>query len=87
MLAGRAARRLYLVDWGLVREARDARGVCIPERRGVAGFRGTPKYASPHVHAGQEQCPRDDLYSAAYTCLELAVGSLPWSHLSVSPHT
>lgn len=46
--------------------------------RETAEFRGTTIYASPYAHAGKDQCPRDDLFSALHVFLDLALGDLPW---------
>lgn len=56
---------------------RDAQGQ-IRTERDTADFRGTTVYASPFVHSGHDQCPRDDLFSAIHVFLDLVLGDLPW---------
>lgn len=41
-------------------------------------FRGTTIYASPYVHCGRDQCPRDDVYCTLHAFLDLVLGDLPW---------
>lgn len=43
-----------------------------------ADFRGTTVYASPFVHSGHDQCPRDDLLSALHVFFDMIIGKLPW---------
>jgi hypothetical protein len=50
----------------------------IRTERETAEFRGTTIYASPFVHTGNDQCPRDDLFSAIHVFLDLVLGDLPW---------
>ena len=52
-----------------------------PARTNVQGFRGTPRYASPHVHATLDLGRRDDLWSLFYMLIEMAAGHLPWAGL------
>jgi hypothetical protein len=44
-----------------------------------AEFRGTTVYASPFVHEGYDQCPRDDLCSIFHVFIDMICGKLPWS--------
>lgn len=53
-------------------------------RRTGAGFRGTLKYASVHVHNGCEPTRRDDIISWFYSMIELAKGKLPWKDVKDS---
>jgi tau tubulin kinase len=42
-------------------------------------FRGTPVYASPHVHRRKPYGRRDDLWSLLFMLIRATVGALPWS--------
>ncbi|CAJ0560851.1 unnamed protein product, partial [Mesorhabditis spiculigera] len=77
---GEKQRIIYLLDFGLAREIRDAKGKLITRRNGI-GFRGTVRYASLNAHRRYDQCAVDDLVAFYYTLCELADGRLPWSHL------
>lgn len=39
-----------------------------------AEFRGTTVYASPFVHEGHDQCPRDDLCSIMHVFFDMTCG-------------
>lgn len=67
-----------MIDFGVAKQFRDKQGTLKPKRE-TAEFRGTVQYASPYVHEGQDQCPRDDLYSLALVFVDLVCGKLPWS--------
>eukprot|EP00981_Chlorochromonas_danica_P007327 scaffold1690_cov177-Ochromonas_danica.AAC.4 len=60
-----------------VRAKNDKDGV-IKSKREKAEFRGTTIYASPFVHEGQDQCPRDDLCSVLHVFFDMLCGKLPW---------
>lgn len=66
-----------LIDFGIAKLYRSKDGN-IRQEREKAEFRGTTTYASPHVHQGFDQCPRDDLFSWMYVLLDLICGKLPW---------
>lgn len=66
-----------IIDFGLAKQHRDAQGKLRPEREHVE-FRGTTIYASPYVHSGHDQCPRDDMFSVLHVFLDLVLGDLPW---------
>ena len=75
---------LFLLDFGLSRRWMDADG---RHRLGRlhCGFRGTLRYASIHVHLGQDMSRRDDLASLAYLLAEQRLGRLPWRRISDKP--
>lgn len=50
----------------------------IRAEREHAEFRGTTVYASPYVHEGFDQCPRDDLCSIVHVFFDMVCGKLPW---------
>ncbi len=76
---GDRQRTLYIIDFGLARQYRDRHTLeLIPSRGHVRGFRGTPRYASVHVHREQDLARRDDLWSLLYILIEFCVGDLPW---------
>ena len=81
---GRDGAGLFLLDFGLARRWRDAEG---RHRVGrvQCGFRGTLRYASIHVHLGQDMSRRDDLASLAYLLAEQRLGRLPWRRLQDKP--
>jgi len=66
-----------VIDFGLAKQHRDAQGRLRTERENV-DFRGTTIYASPFVHTGHDQCPRDDIFSVLHVFLDLVLGDLPW---------
>ena len=67
-----------MIDFGVAKQFRDKSGALKP-KRDFAEFRGTVQYASPFVHEGQDQCPRDDLFSLVLVFLDLVCGKLPWA--------
>lgn len=69
-------RKLYLIDLGLAKKFETA-----PPAPGTSAplpFRGSTTYASVSAHAGEEQGPRDDLWSLLYLLVECHEGTLPW---------
>lgn len=66
-----------IIDFGLAKMHKDSEGKIRAERENV-DFRGTTIYASPYVHTGNDQCPRDDMFSVLHVFLDLALGDLPW---------
>ena len=74
----RASTQFCMIDFGVAKQFRDKHGVLKPKREN-AEFRGTVQYASPFVHDGQDQCPRDDLYSLVFVFIDLVCGKLPWA--------
>eukprot|EP00727_Mastigamoeba_balamuthi_P007938 m51a1_g3765 putative protein serine threonine kinase (447) ;mRNA; r:124318-126303 len=72
-----AARRLFIIDFGLSRKYTGPAGEIKPPRPS-AGFRGTARYASVYSHACKELSARDDLWSVLYLAIEFATGTLPW---------
>lgn len=71
---------LVLIDFGLSKNYIDPKTGKPIKVRQFSGFKGTKKYASPNAHIGFDLTVRDDMYSWFYTIVELAYGSLPWSH-------
>ncbi|CDW61282.1 Pkinase domain containing protein [Trichuris trichiura] len=61
--------RKYIKKDGRHRRARD-----------VAGFRGTPYYASPVALLMGEQGRRDDIWAWFFMIIEFTTGSLPWQY-------
>ena len=75
-------RQIFMLDFGLARQYLNANGEVRPPRSPV-GFRGTTKYASTHVHQGQEASRRDDLWSFFYMLVEFTNRKiLPWRKIS-----
>jgi tau tubulin kinase len=70
--------RFRVLDFGLARKWIDDKGRVVPARKDV-GFRGTSNYASVVALRGQEQGPRDDLYSVLYVFVDMVCNSMPWS--------
>mmetsp|Transcript_1229 Transcript_1229/g.3964 ORF Transcript_1229/g.3964 Transcript_1229/m.3964 type:complete len:1016 (-) Transcript_1229:10-3057(-) len=72
--------KVYLIDFGLVRRHLEDNGA--PRRaRSKTPFRGTTHYASMAAMLGKDLGRVDDLWSLAFSLLELSVGSLPWDKL------
>jgi tau tubulin kinase len=74
----RNSSEFCMVDFGLARGYRDKDGNIRPKKEN-AEFRGTALYASPFIHEGEDQCPRDDLFSLVFVFCDLVCGKLPWS--------
>ncbi|VDM37614.1 unnamed protein product [Toxocara canis] len=80
-LTEKSMRRLFIVDYGLVRRFRRDDGQRIPQRSRV-GFRGTMRYVSMRVHDRKEQGPSDDLIALFFCLLEVLKGELPWKYIN-----
>eukprot|EP00963_Diacronema_lutheri_P008444 scaffold752_cov322-Pavlova_lutheri.AAC.41 len=74
------AEDVVLLDMGLAKRYAHSNGKHIAPRASV-GFRGTPAYASPRAHDGEDLSRRDDLISLFFTLVELVEGKLPWRGL------
>ena len=75
-------QNIYMIDFGLARAYRDRHSGAVLESRGtIAGFRGTPRYASVHVHQNMDLGRRDDLWSLLYILIEFLSGDLPWGQI------
>jgi serine/threonine protein kinase len=68
---------LFLIDFGLAKRMLGPDGTPIPCEIGKP-MTGTPRYASLNVHAGLQQCARDDLEAFVYVLMFMVRGSLPW---------
>lgn len=73
--------QFLVIDFGLTKQYLDKDGNIKP-RREKADFRGTTIYASPFVHDGEDQGPRDDVCSIIHVFFDLLAGKLPWSELA-----
>uniref|UniRef100_A0A0M3K784 non-specific serine/threonine protein kinase n=1 Tax=Anisakis simplex TaxID=6269 RepID=A0A0M3K784_ANISI len=80
-LTEKSMRRLFIVDYGLVRRFRRDDGQRIPQRSRV-GFRGTMRYVSMRVHDRKEQGPSDDMIALFFCLLEVLNGELPWKYIN-----
>ena len=74
---GLEGKEVYLVDYGLCKRYRMGSSDHIPYREGKR-LTGTVRYASVHVHLGEEQSRRDDLESLGYVGIFLIKRKLPW---------
>ena len=74
---GLEGKEIYLVDYGLCKRYRMSSNDHIPYREGKR-LTGTVRYASVHVHMGEEQSRRDDLESLGYVGIFLIKRRLPW---------
>ena len=78
---GQKAGIVYLIDFGLSKQFRDANThLHIPYIK-MRGLTGTAIFASIHSHTGWELGRRDDLESLAYILIYFLRGSLPWQSL------
>uniref|UniRef100_A0A5S6QS38 Protein kinase domain-containing protein n=1 Tax=Trichuris muris TaxID=70415 RepID=A0A5S6QS38_TRIMR len=70
-------RKIIVLDFGMARKyiKKDGRH---RRARDVAGFRGTPYYASPVALLMGEQGRRDDMWAWFFMAIEFTTGSLPW---------
>uniref|UniRef100_A0A915BK73 non-specific serine/threonine protein kinase n=4 Tax=Parascaris univalens TaxID=6257 RepID=A0A915BK73_PARUN len=80
-LTKKSMRRLFIVDYGLVRRFRRDDGQRVPQRAHV-GFRGTMRYVSMRVHDRKEQGPSDDMIALFFCLLEALKGELPWKYIN-----
>jgi len=75
---------LFLIDFGLARTYIDGKTGKHRDNKhrknngNSSSIIGTARYASPHVHDGNEPSRRDDLISAMYVISYLLKGRLPW---------
>lgn len=78
-----SSKNLFLIDFGLSRQYRNAEGVHIrlSENKGLIG---TARYASINAHLGVEQSRRDDLEAIGYVLIYFLKGKLPWQNLPVT---
>jgi serine/threonine protein kinase len=81
LLRADVRRPVVLTDFGLSRPF--LVNGCHIERGRSDGLVGTCLYASVNAHDQKQLVRRDDLISWFYCVVELAQGSLPWSHLTV----
>lgn len=86
-LVGRLGTRkqnlIYMVDFGMAKIYKNARGKHI-KYSPAAGRFGTAKYASINAHLGREHSRRDDLEACGYMFIYFARGSLPWQGLDIT---
>ncbi|KAH0478263.1 MAG: uncharacterized protein KVP18_002248 [Porospora cf. gigantea A] len=75
--------RVVLIDFGLAKRFKSAKGLHIPFRTGLT-LTGTARYASLNAHEGHEQCRRDDLESALLCLIYFVRKRLPWQQLVAS---
>ncbi len=70
--------KFIMIDFGLAKQCLDKDGT-YRMRKEKTEFRGTTVYASPFVHEGEDQGPRDDLCSILHVFIDLIAGKLPWN--------
>ena len=68
---------LALIDYGVSKLYKNANNQHIDARERAAAI-GSPLYSSPNVSDHQELSRRDDLYSLAYSVLDVCGVNLPW---------
>lgn len=69
---------VFLIDFGLARWYFDTATQNVLPVRKTGRFCGTLRYASMNSHLLRDLGRRDDLWSLAFTLLELSTGWLPW---------
>ena len=72
--------------FGLAKAFREKDGK-LRMKRENADFRGTTLYASPYAHEGEDQCPRDDVFSLLFVFCDLVCGQVRKYFLLSFPHS
>lgn len=75
--------RITLIDYGMAYLFTNDDGTHCLETR-WSSFSGTPKYASPFVHAGYNPCRRDDMISIGFVFLVICKIELLWAGKTLS---
>ncbi|KAK2963345.1 putative Tau-tubulin kinase [Blattamonas nauphoetae] len=75
------ANQIYLIDFGLCKQL-ISKEQMEQFKNYPRHLRGTLRYCSTHAQSGLEIGRHDDLISLFYMLAELAIGGLPWSHMS-----
>ena len=71
----RTTTEFCMVDFGLAKAFLEKDGK-LRMKRENADFRGTTLYASPSAHEGEDQCPRDDVFSLMFVFCDLVCGQV-----------
>ncbi|KAL3420388.1 casein kinase i [Phlyctema vagabunda] len=78
MGSGKQGNLVYMIDFDLAIEYRDAESMVHIAYRDNCTFGGTSRFASINNHLGIRQSRRDDLESLGYVLLYFVRGALPW---------
>eukprot|EP00928_Gymnodinium_smaydae_P049291 TRINITY_DN33072_c0_g1_i1.p1 TRINITY_DN33072_c0_g1~~TRINITY_DN33072_c0_g1_i1.p1 ORF type:complete len:340 (-),score=28.75 TRINITY_DN33072_c0_g1_i1:152-1171(-) len=76
---GQYSPLLYLIDFGLAKEAQTSCSRASPHRGQRHRIVGTVVFMSTNAHLGRPQSFRDDLEAMGYVLMHLVKGRLPWS--------
>ncbi|KAK6028847.1 hypothetical protein OSTOST_05063 [Ostertagia ostertagi] len=77
-------RNVYILDFGLAHQYREADGTHKPPRQKPSKYIGKARYAPRNAYLNRELSRMDDLEMWLYVIVELVKGAVPWVHQRVS---